>query len=499
MTKQQSYFLDRRRAGVLLHPTSIPGQQAGNLGPNAFRFIDFLVDANISVWQTLPLSPTHADGSPYNCLSAHAGNPLLISLELLEERGWLGIRQDNHQNFHQSAHQSAHQNYLQNHFQNKASVGEYHEFHKECLKKARIGFLENASSAEKDDFDNFISQHSYWINDYALFQTLRTQFETHWIEWPSQWRDLRKGAGTTEYKLSKQNEDVYQQVLFDQYIVFSQWHALRQYANDQDVLLFGDVPIFVAYDSADVWANRDQFLLDEAGNPNVVAGVPPDYFSETGQRWGNPLFNWKVMQEDGFRWWIDRMRTQLELFDLVRVDHFRGFESYWEIAADCETAIEGHWVKAPGDELFQTLKKAYHSLPVIAEDLGLITPEVIALREKYDFPGMKILQFAFDSDSENLYLPHHHEPNCVVYTGTHDNDTTVGWFTSLAPDKQDHIMAYLDYPKEAMPWPLVQMAFNSVAELAIIPMQDVLALDSQHRMNTPGTMSDKNWHWQFSW
>ncbi len=485
MTKQQGSFLDHRRAGILLHPTSLPGQHSGDLGHEAFRFIDFLVDANISVWQTLPLSPTHAEGSPYNGLSAHAVNPLLISLELIAKRGWFEFQQDF---FHHQASVVDHQEFP-----------DYQEFHSECLKKVRIGFLENASSSEKEDFDNFINQQNYWINDYALFQALRTEFKTHWIEWPSQWRDLKKNTDADEYKLPEKMEEVYQQAIFNQYLVFSQWHALRHYANERGILLFGDVPIFVAHDSADVWANRNQFLLDEVGNPEVVAGVPPDYFSETGQRWGNPLFNWEHMKEDGFQWWIDRMRTQLGLFDLLRVDHFRGFESYWEIAANCDTAIEGRWVKAPGDELFQTLKKTYQALPVIAEDLGLITPEVTALREKHKFPGMKILQFAFDGDSENLYLPHHHEKNGVVYTGTHDNDTSVGWFTSLTPDQQSHILAYLDHPTEAMPWPLIQMAFNSIADLAMIPMQDILALDSQHRMNIPGTISDKNWHWQFSW
>ncbi len=487
MNKQEESFLGHRRAGILLHPTSLPGQSFGDLGPGAYRFVDFLVDSKITVWQTLPLTPTHDDDSPYNSLSAHAGNPQMISLDLLNEQGWLDQQEED------------------------SRFADYHEYRNARLKEAKETFFKQVGATDKKSFDEFVVQNSYWIEDYALYQALRVQFGTHWIDWPAAFRDKQVDfgsffgdkAGVSSDKAGQETEqqikDSIQQVLFEQYVFFNQWHALRQYANERDVLLFGDVPIFVAHDSADVWANRDQFFLDEDGRPLVVAGVPPDYFSETGQRWGNPLYNWQLMREEGYQWWVNRMRTQLELFDLVRIDHFRGFEAYWEIAADCETAMDGHWVKGPGEELFRVLEQTFGKLPVVAEDLGLITPEVTALREHHGFPGMKILQFAFDGNNENPYLPHNHEPNSVVYTGTHDNDTTLGWFESLPEDQQNRVMEYLACPDEPMPWSLIRAAFNSIAELAVVPMQDVLALDSAHRMNVPGTTSETNWRWQFSW
>lgn len=482
MRKQEKSFLDRRRAGILLHPTSLPcpafsESGVGDFGHNAYRFVDFLVNSGISVWQTLPLTPTHEDNSPYNSLSAHAGNTLLISLDLLVEQGWLEQGRSEQQ-------ESNPENNL-NHF--------------DCLRKARAGFDQHASDDDKSAFDSFVTQHSIWIHDYALYQALRGKFNTHWVDWPEIWRDKQQNIVDLDEKTQHQLADAIKQVLFEQYIFFSQWHALRRYANERDVLMFGDIPIFVAHDSADVWADKNQFLLGEDGYPTVVAGVPPDYFSATGQRWGNPLFDWEQMKKEGYAWWVNRLRTQLELFDLVRIDHFRGFEAYWEIAADCETALDGHWVSSPGDELFEKLQQTFKKLPVVAEDLGLITPEVTALRERYGFPGMKILQFAFSGDEENPYLLHNHERNNVVYTGTHDNDTTMGWFSSLPTDVQQHVLTYLDHPQDKMPWPLIRAAFNSIAELAIVPMQDILSLDSSHRMNVPGTLSEDNWHWQFSW
>jgi 4-alpha-glucanotransferase len=487
VNNQEGSFLGHRRAGILLHPTSLPGQSFGDLGPNAYRFVDFLVGSGISVWQTLPLTPTHDDDSPYNSLSAHAGNPQLISIDLLKKQGWLDQQYED------------------------IEFGDHHEYRNACLKKTRDTFFRQASATDKKSFDDFVVQHDYWIDDYALYQALRVQFGTHWIDWPAAFRDRHVGfddfsagkagvdSGKTEQDIEQQIKDEVQQALFEQFVFFEQWHALRQYANERGILLFGDVPIFVAHDSADVWANRGQFFLDEDGLPLVVAGVPPDYFSETGQRWGNPLYNWQLMQEEGYQWWVNRMRTQLELFDLVRIDHFRGFEAYWEIAAECETAMDGHWVKGPGEDLFRALEQRFGNLPVVAEDLGLITPEVTALREHHGFPGMKILQFAFDGDNENAYLPHNHESNSVVYTGTHDNDTTLGWFESLSEDQQNRVMEYLGHPDEPMPWSLIRAAFNSIAELAVVPMQDVLALGSADRMNIPGTTSETNWRWQFSW
>jgi 4-alpha-glucanotransferase len=288
-------------------------------------------------------------------------------------------------------------------------------------------------------------------------------------------------------------------VRFEQFDFFRQWHALKEYANHKGILLFGDLPIFVAHDSADVWAQQDYFQLDDGGRPTVVAGVPPDYFSATGQRWGNPHYRWDRMRQDGFRWWLVRFEIQLRLFDLVRIDHFRGFEAYWEIPAGHDTAMGGRWVQAPGDALFEVLRRHFDTLPVVAEDLGVITPEVEALRLRHGFPGMRILQFAFDGGSANPYLPHNHRHMTVVYTGTHDNDTTVGWYGSLSEATRRYMEEYLHSAgEEPMPWPLIRAAMASVANLAVIPMQDVLALDGTHRMNTPGK-PDGNWRWRFKW
>jgi 4-alpha-glucanotransferase len=287
-------------------------------------------------------------------------------------------------------------------------------------------------------------------------------------------------------------------VRFEQFIFFRQWQELRQAAQARGVQLFGDLPIFVAHDSADVWAQREYFDLDAAGQPRVVAGVPPDYFSQTGQRWGNPLYNWARLQADGFRWWLERLRTQFSLFDLVRIDHFRGFEACWQIPADAGTAVSGRWVPAPGEALFQSLQKEFGTLPVVAEDLGFITPDVHRLREQFGLPGMRILQFAFDGASDNPYLPHNHEVNSVVYTGTHDNDTTFAWFENLPVDQQRSVLEYFGHPGEPMPWPLIRAAFASVARLAILPMQDALQAGTGHRMNIPGSNTG-NWQWRFTW
>ena len=462
----------RRRAGILLHPTSLPGEsQSGDLGDAAFRFIDFLSAAGMRVWQMLPLGPTHADGSPYQCRSIHAGNPALISLARLHQWGWLtpddvsrayadpGLRQT-------------------------------------CLRNAYQGYLRVATPQESLAYTQFLSRHAHWLDDYALYQALQQEHAgAPWWSWPAALRDRAPGALN---KARARLAPAMQQVRFEQYVFFRQWRDLRDHATAQGLWLFGDMPIFVAHDSADVWAQRDYFLLDPQGQPTVVAGVPPDYFSATGQRWGNPLYHWQRMQADGFRWWLTRVGTQLELFDLLRVDHFRGFEAYWEIPAAETTAVHGRWVSAPGDALFQVLQSHFDSLPLVAEDLGVITREVTAMRERYALPGMRILQFAFDGGTDNPYPPHRHDRNSVVYTGTHDNDTTLSWFAGLAPEQQQRVHDYLGFPAEPMPWPLIRAALASVADLAIVPMQDVLALGTGHRMNTPGT-TDGNWGWRFAW
>ncbi len=458
---------DRRRAGILLHPTSLPN---GDFGTDAFRFIDFMVACGMSVWQMLPLGPTHDDGSPYQCLSVHAGSPRLISLDMLVQSGWLPP-------------------------DNAAEPVDTISYRCTRLAQACQGFMQHASAEDHAALKSFNAQQ-HWLQDFALYTALRQENAGRsWLEWPVPLRD-REPQALAEAR--KRLVDAIEQICFEQFIFFRQWYAIKQYANECGVLLFGDMPIFVAHDSADVWTHRHYFKLDQSGHPLVVAGVPPDYFSATGQRWGNPHYEWARMQANGFQWWIERMATQFALFDLVRIDHFRGFEACWEIPAQNPTAEGGRWVQVPGDALFDALQKKFNTLPLVAEDLGIITPEVDALREKYHLPGMKILQFAFDGGPANPYLPHNHKKDSVVYTGTHDNNTTLGWFQELSYPAQNYIMEYLAKPLESMPLPLIRSALASVACLAIIPMQDALKLDAEHRMNLPGT-SQGNWGWRYTW
>ena len=460
-----------RRAGILLHLTSLPGGGVcGTLGPEAYRFVDFLAAAGQSVWQFLPVGPTHDDGSPYQCLSLHAGNPAYISAELLVSAGWL-----------------------------EASLAELPAtaaIQRRLLASAYQGFLQRAGEAERRHFSEFVETNRQWLEDYALYTVLReAHHHVSWADWPPGLRD-RDPASLQAAR--HQYPDALERIRFEQFVFSQQWRSLKEYANRHGIFLFGDLPIFVAHDSADVWAQRDYFQLDATGRPTVVAGVPPDYFSATGQRWGNPHYRWERMEQEGFQWWVTRIKTQLQLFDLVRIDHFRGFEAYWEIPVDHDTAMNGRWVHAPGDALFDVLRGHFNPLPLVAEDLGLITPEVEALRLRHGFPGMKILQFAFDGGPANPYLPHNHHHLAVVYTGTHDNDTTVGWYNALSADARNYVNDYLRCSGEPMPWPLISAALASVATLAVIPMQDVLALGSEHRMNIPGKPNG-NWRWRFTW
>ena len=329
-----------------------------------------------------------------------------------------------------------------------------------------------------------MESHQFWLEDFALYQALRAAHNGDaWVSWPKVYRD-REPQALRQASVTLQGE--IEQIRFEQYIFFQQWEELKHFANEQGVQLFGDMPIFVAHDSAEVWVHREYFELDAEGQPVNVAGVPPDYFSETGQRWGNPLYRWDVMAEDGYRWWVERIQTALELYDFVRIDHFRGFESYWTIPAEEETAIHGHWVTGPGSRFFETILKVFSQLPLVAEDLGIITPAVEELRDKYSLPGMKILQFAFDGDPGNPYLPQNHPVNAVVYTGTHDNDTTLGWYSALDERTRHNVDAFLgEQNLTNMPWPLIRVAFTSKAVLAVIPLQDLLGLGSEARMNTP--------------
>ncbi|MDQ1363838.1 MAG: 4-alpha-glucanotransferase [Pseudomonadota bacterium] len=476
ITEQQAdqTFFGKRRAGVLLHPTSLPGiYGSGDLGHDAYRFVEFLQECGFSVWQMLPLGPTHEDGSPYQSLSAHAGNPLLISIDWLVDRGWLNLQ--------------------------KITVAPgSSEFRRQCLLAAFEVFEQQAAAVWKQRLADFCQQQS-WLNDYALFMAIKhEQYGRPWMQWPVA---LRSRDKKTLKQVAKNLARDIARIEFEQFVFFTQWHEIRDYARQRGVLMFGDMPIFVAHDSADVWAHRKNFMLDETGEPVLVAGVPPDAFSATGQRWGNPLYDWAAMQSGQFDWWQDRFRTQLELFDLIRIDHFRGFEACWQIPAQEQTAVHGAWVSVPGRDLLETVRNKFPGLVLVAEDLGVITPEVDALRRDFSLPGMKILQFAFGGNADNPYLPHNHELLSVVYTGTHDNDTTPGWIESMPDNVRQHFLEYsgcMERDDITLLKQVVVMALASVSRLAILPMQDILELDSQHRMNTPGT-TEGNWRWRFDW
>ncbi|MGR8934290.1 MAG: 4-alpha-glucanotransferase [Gammaproteobacteria bacterium] len=466
-------ILNGRRAGVLLHITSLPGPlQCGDIGKDAYAFINFLKYAGITVWQMLPLGPPNGDGSPYQCLSAYAGNTALIDIDWLVAKGWL------------------------NSFEMLYGRPDLGAAKRHCIAEALLYFEAQASDAEQRDFAEFCMQKAHWLDDYALFLALKQEFgQKQWSEWPVHFRDRHKNSISAARQRLAAHIKVTQ---FEQYVFFRQWYELKDYASRNGVLLFGDIPIFVAYDSADVWAQRQYFNLDKQGAMLTVAGVPPDYFSETGQRWGNPHYNWAALEKTGFDWWLERIKTQLELFDMLRIDHFRGLEAAWEIPADEPTAIHGRWVTAPGDKLLRQVYEKLGSVPLIAEDLGVITPEVEALRDCFNLPGMKILQFAFDSNPNNPYLPYNVPKNSVIYTGTHDNDTTLGWFQKLPAHQQHFLAEFLGCEPLLMPTALVHAALASVAYLAVIPMQDVLELDSRHRMNIPGVV-EGNWRWRFTW
>jgi 4-alpha-glucanotransferase len=442
----------------------------GDLGSHAYRFVDFLASAGISVWQILPIGPTIYDNSPYQSSSMYAGNARLINMEMLLERGWLEAIPEEYEELTDQAREA-------------------------CISLAWEGFQERAAESDRADLQRFTAEQGWWLEDYAMFRALSKEEKCSWWDWHPPLRDRKPQALAMARARLKDRIEV---TKFQQYLFYTQWMHLKRYANERGILLFGDVPIFVAHNSAEVWAHREFFDLLEDGHPRVVAGVPPDYFSETGQRWGNPLYRWDVMEEDGFSFWINRLQVQSTLFDFLRIDHFRGFEAYWEIPATEETAINGHWVKAPGERLFGKIYKVLPHLELVAEDLGIFTPEVEAMRKAHGLPGMKILQFAFSGGPDNPYLPFHHTRDSVVYTGTHDNDTTLGWYTSLNDGEREFVDDYLGHSREVMPWPLIRIALASRANLAVIPMQDVLGLDSGHRMNTPGT-TEGNWNWRFHW
>lgn len=477
-----------RASGILLHPTSLPGQWGvGDLGPAAYAFVDFLVAAGQHFWQVLPLGPTGLGNSPYQSPSAFAGNPLLISPELLLEQGLL----------------TADDLYTKDGVSLQVFPTATIDFpavaawKQHLLETAFARYDHQPDPTLQAAFATFQAEHAAWLDDYACFMAIREHLDGAGLgEWDPA---IRTRNATKLRQLRRELAPRITFYAFTQFLFFQQWLALKQYANTHGVRIIGDAPIFVAYDSADVWANPDIFFLDEHGLPSVVAGVPPDYFSEDGQLWGNPLYNWEQLAKQDYAWWVERMRHNLKLVDVLRLDHFRGFEAYWEIQADAETAREGVWQLGPGAAFFETLARELGDLPIIAEDLGLITPEVRALRDQFNLPGMLILQFAFGDDARNPYLPHNYSANNVVYTGTHDNNTTVGWFDELGESARERIRAYLGHAANDIAWDLIRVGYASTADVVIAPLQDVLRLGSEARQNTPGTIGDQNWGWRYTY
>lgn len=459
-----------RKAGILLHPTSLAGDYSiGTLGKNCFDFIDFLYDSSQRLWQIFPLGPTGYGDSPYQCLSAFAGNPYLIDLELLVKEELLTFDEIE----------------ILKDDSNRVDYGKLYEKKLPLLYKAY-----DRKDGIKEEFRAFKIENDYWLDDYANFIAIKKYFGgKSWIEWDE---DIRNRKNSALEKYAQKLEIEIDKEKFLQFLFFRQWIKVKEYANSKNIEIIGDIPIFVSMDSADVWANKELFVFDK------VAGVPPDYFSSTGQLWGNPLYNWDYLRKTHYKWWLDRVSSNLSLFDIIRLDHFRGFESYWAIPANEKTAINGKWEKAYGEELFKAIHKEFSNIKIIAEDLGSITEEVVELKDKFNYPGMKILQFAFDKDPDNDYLPHNYNTNCVVYTGTHDNDTTLGWYSNISEDEKANVRDYLDLANDdGISWHLIRLAHRSVANTSIIPMQDYLARSSDTRMNTPGLASG-NWQWRMT-
>ena len=471
-----------RLSGILLHVTSLPSYGGvGDFGPAAYAFVDFLAAGKQRLWQVLPLNPTGYGSSPYSALSAFAGNPILISLELLVRDGWLARERIEGLPGHEGP----------------VDFAALQELKLPLVEEAAGNFLDGATEEQKAKFQIFCQHNSAWLPDYAMFNVLRRRYGyASWHEWPEEFARRKSEA------LSKLLQEQGRPLAVEQAVQFlfnEQWCALRGYCGERKIRIMGDVAIFVSYDSADVWTHPEMFELDEQLRPVRVSGVPPDYFSATGQRWGNPLYRWGLLQERGFDWWVARIRRSLTLYDVIRLDHFRGFEAFWSIPAAEETAMNGQWVKAPGQELFQRLKEVFGALPFVAEDLGLITPEVDELREHFGMPGMRILQFGFADRGSHLYLPHRYVPNTVAYTGTHDNNTTLGWWRDdLSEGEREQAQTYLQRVEHEgeIVWAMMRAAARSVANVCVFPMQDVLHLGAEARMNKPSGMSG-NWSWRY--
>jgi 4-alpha-glucanotransferase len=461
-----------RKSGILLHPTSLPGEWGiGDLGKWAYRFVDFLVESGQQLWQILPLGPPGCGHSPYQAFSSIAGNALLISLTALVQEGWLSPED------------------LQQVPSFPVSTVNFDSVipsKLRLIKKASTAFFRQDSHPLRRDYDEFCNRMKSWLDSYAEFAALKVaNRDNAWPHWTQ--------------KTVENEQDVLDQK-FIQFEFFRQWKSLKRYCNERGIEIIGDIPIFVAHDSADVWANPELFDLDENGNPGTIAGVPPDYFSETGQCWGNPLYRWDAMERSGYRWWIDRIRFMLEMVDIIRLDHFRGFEKFWEIPGGSPTAATGRWVPGPGHRFFEVVLASLGKLPLIAEDLGYITPEVHELRDRWGFPGMRVLQFAFgDQSLDNPHKPHNFIRNCIAYTGTHDNDTTAGWFQRRNDERArgeiELALRYMGKSANDAAWDFIRLVLSSVADIAIVPMQDVLGLGSEARMNIPSTV-ENNWRWR---
>jgi 4-alpha-glucanotransferase len=470
-----------RSSGIILHPSSLPGGYGiGDIGPQARHWLDFLARSGCSLWQVLPLGPTGYGDSPYQCFSAFAGNPYLISPELLLEDGLL-LPED-------LADMPAFP-------ADAVDFGAVIPWKVNLLDKAYARFEIQLESPLQAEFSAFQAEKASWLEDYALFMALK---EAHgggsWVKWPAALR-RREPAAIQKARLRYAQAILRQQ--FRQFLFYRQWDALHAYAGERGIQIIGDIPIFVAHDSADVWANPGLFYLFDNGNPMFVAGVPPDYFSATGQLWGNPLYRWDVHTASGYAWWIERIRAVLGLVDIIRIDHFRGFAGYWEVKGKAKTAEKGRWAPAPGMDLFDTVQATLGDLPIIAEDLGVITPDVEALRDHFGLPGMKIVQFAFGGGPQDPFLPHNHVKNCVVYTGTHDNDTVKGWYERVPEVERDFYRRYLARDGGDVAWDMIRAAWMSVAVFALAPLQDLLGLDNRARMNYPGNPSG-NWTWRMN-
>jgi 4-alpha-glucanotransferase len=471
-----------RSSGILLHPSSFPSRFGiGDLGLEAYKFIDFLANSDQQYWQILPLGPTGYGNSPYASYSSMAGNPQLISPEKLQDQGLL-----TDEDFADLPEFPVDHVDYERVIQTKMPM----------LRKAWDRFQVNASEAERKQFTGFCEATASWLEDYALFIALHDTFEgTSWHTWEPEIAKAQPQA------IEKWRQKLSDEINFQKYLQFEffrQWSELKQYANLHHIQIIGDIPIYVAHNSVDVWAHREIFAIDEeTGEATLMAGVPPDYFSATGQLWGNPVYNWEYLHNDSFRWWVQRFKATLDYVDIVRIDHFRAFEAYWVVKQGETTAINGCWVQAPGEAFFKVLKENLGNLPIIAEDLGLITPEVEELRDRFEFPGMKILQFAFGGGPDNPYLPFNYPRNCVAYTGTHDNDTTLGWFNQLSEQEKESITQYLGHlSPEGVHWDFIRLALSSVADLAITPVQDLLGLGTEARMNFP-SKAEGNWEWRY--